>query len=116
MIFICPLCKTELERDMRLSINKAFLSKKGYKTFCDNKNKPAYAKPKKPKALLITREQWSKVKKGTVFITPNGRKRTNLSKSGYVSFAKISGFNKCNRYTATYTYHDLCYRYKIHKL
>jgi hypothetical protein len=116
MIFTCPYCNTELDRDMRLSLNKAFVSKKGYKTFCDSKNKSGYAKPKKPKAIMITKQQWSKVKKGTVFITPRGVKRINLSKSGFVSFAKITGFKKCNRYVATYTYHDLCYKYKIHKL
>ena len=39
MKFICPGCKSTLKRDMRKQENKHFLTKNGYKSYCDFKQK-----------------------------------------------------------------------------
>lgn len=47
MIFVCPLCKKEIHRDLRSWINRQQLTKAGnYKTFCDKHSQTVYAKPK----------------------------------------------------------------------
>lgn len=41
---MCPYCKKEVKRDMRLKVNKSFMSKKGYKSWCEKKQKYSYLK------------------------------------------------------------------------
>lgn len=45
MKFYCPKCKKTFTRDMRLQMNKIFMTKRGYKTHCDLDNRVSYLKP-----------------------------------------------------------------------
>ena len=40
----CPHCKKIIERDMRLRVNKNFIKKRGYESYCDEKQRRAFLK------------------------------------------------------------------------
>jgi hypothetical protein len=44
-MFKCPACKKIFKRDMRLKGNKSMLTKRGYKSFCIEKDKNTFCKP-----------------------------------------------------------------------
>lgn len=44
MKFRCPGCGITIKRDMRLKVNKAGLTSKGYKSYCDRKHREYFCK------------------------------------------------------------------------
>lgn len=65
--------------------------------------------------VLITREQWAQVKKGTVFQWPNGKTRTNVREDGTLGLVEFKKLHM-NGYvgdTTYYSYTDLCRKCRI---
>ena len=46
MTFKCPACKKEFKRDMRLKMNKAMLSKRGFRSSCEKTGTSHWCKKK----------------------------------------------------------------------
>lgn len=45
MKFICPHCKEIVERDMRLKVSRMFMTKRGYRSYCEETGKDVVMKP-----------------------------------------------------------------------
>lgn len=40
----CPACKCVVIRDMRTKMNKGFMTKRGYRSYCETKGKDVFLK------------------------------------------------------------------------
>lgn len=67
----------------------------------------------------LTREEWSKIRKGSILRSPSGALRKVISSksrdSEYVTFFKLNESGIRNNPTTTYVYNDLCRGYILVK-
>lgn len=57
MKFYCPACKQIVKRDMRSKLGRSFMTKRGYKSYCDEAGRVVFLKPIKPVSSFQNTQQ-----------------------------------------------------------
>ena len=103
-----------MSKDLKVTIKDIkYNEKEDSYTFTITEKAVIKAKPK----LLMTRQQFEKLKKGSVLLSKGGRRRTvlDIQGNGYIKITKLSwGGMRYSNYVG-YLYSDICYTHKVIK-